>query len=58
MTQEEINQIECTPEVVDNKPCEHKNTYKEVIGGCWILDIVAVFCQDCGKQLTEAEYEF
>ena len=57
MTQEEINKIECEPEVVDNTPCEHKNTTKKVIDTTWILELTAIFCKDCGKQLTQAEYE-
>ncbi|GIZ15285.1 hypothetical protein [Capnocytophaga catalasegens] len=55
MTPEEINQIECELEIV--KPCEHKHTVKKVIDATWILELVAVFCEDCGEQLTEAEYE-
>lgn len=63
MTQEEINQIECFPETVDNKPpttatdCPHKNRFTKLLGVYCTCEVTAVFCKDCGQQLTEEEWD-
>lgn len=53
MTQEEINQIECVYEVV----CPHKNQVIKVLAVYCTCEVTAIFCKDCGKQLTEEEWE-
>ena len=37
--------------------CPHKHQVLRTIGGYCTVEITAVFCQDCGKQLTEAKVE-
>ena len=37
--------------------CPHKRQVLRTIGGYCTVEITAVFCQDCGKQLTEAKVE-
>jgi len=42
---------------VTSDKCPHKHQVLRTIGGHCTVAITAVFCQDCGKQLTEAKVE-
>lgn len=53
MNQEEINQIECEPEVV----CPHKSQEIKVLAEYCTCEVTAVFCEDCGEQLTEEQWD-
>ena len=39
------------------KDCQHERQILRTIDGYCTVQITAVFCQDCGKQLTEAKVE-
>lgn len=53
MTQKETNQIACECEVV----CPHKKQNIKVLAVYCTCEVTAVFCEDCGKQLTEEQWE-
>ena len=42
---------------VTSDKCPHTHQVLRTIGGYCTVEITAVFCQDCGRQLTEAEVD-
>jgi hypothetical protein len=42
---------------VKKEKCPHKNQVLRTIGGHCTVQVTAIFCKDCGKQLTEAKVE-
>ena len=42
---------------VKKEKCPHEHQVLQTIDGYCTVQITAVFCQDCGKQLTEAKVE-
>lgn len=38
-------------------PCPHENKVKKVLQVYCTCEVTAVFCQDCGEQLTEEQWE-
>ena len=43
-------------QVTGNK-CPHTHQVLRTIGGHCTVQVTAIFCKDCGKQLTEAKVE-
>lgn len=42
---------------VKKEKCPHEHQLLRTIGGHCTVQVTAIFCKDCGKQLTEAEVD-
>ena len=42
---------------VNSDKCSHTHQVLRTIGGYCTVEMTAVFCQDCGKQLTKTKVE-